>query len=453
MPNKRTDASRGVFLLPLVFLLGCGPSPYASPHTSEEKSLPSLRVVSPERTAIHCEVSQPGTIEAFEETRMFAKVSGYVRKWYVDIGHRVRTGQVLADLWVPELEEELKQKEALVEQAEAQLAQAREAEKAAEAAHKSAAAQVEVAEANRQILLARQKRTQMQYQRLQRVGANVLDREQVEEAQLGYETAKAGVLESEARIKAAEALREETKARWSKAVSDVHAAEAARTVAEKNRDYVKAQVGYMHLTAPYNGMVTHRAVNTGDFVQTAEAGKDQPLYVVRRTDLLRMFVQVPESDVYWVQKGTAARIRVPALRGQTLTGAVARTSWSADPETRTLRAEIDMPNTEGRLRPGMYVSATLSTELPDVLSLPRSAVATEGEVTRGYQSYCYQVEDGKAHRLRIELGAGDSERVEVLKKQTRRGGPWVPVTGSEQIVGGNLSEVHDGQAVTIQSAE
>jgi RND family efflux transporter MFP subunit len=406
--------------------------------------------VQPERGTIRREVSQPGTIEAFEETPLYAKVAGYVQEGWKDIGARLRKGEILAELWVPELLDELKQKESLIEEAQAAVVQARENEKAAEAAYKSAAAQVEVATANRQILVYRQERTQRQYQRLHRVGSNVLDKEQVEEAQLGYETAKAGVIEAEAKIKAAQALRDEAKARWSKATADMRAAEAHRRVAEKNRDYVKDQVEYMRLPAPYDCIVVQRNINTGDFVRSATAGPGKPLYVVHRTDLLRIIVQVPESDAAWVQEGAAARLRVPVLPEQTFTGRVVRISGSLDPTTRTLRAEIDLPNGDGRLRPGMYVHATLGTDLSDVLTLPRAAVATEGDVTRGYQSYCYQVEDGKARRLPIVLGAGDNQRVEVLKKRPRPGALWEPVTGSEAIVRDNLSEVRDGQTVTTQ---
>jgi multidrug efflux pump subunit AcrA (membrane-fusion protein) len=129
---------------------------------------------------------------------------------------------------------------------------------------------------------------------------------------------------------------------------------------------------------------------------------------------------------------------------------VARTSWSLDPTTRTLRVEIDLPNANGPLRPGMYAYASLSAELSDVLTVPRSAVATEGEVTRGYQSYCFQVEEGKIHRLPVELGPGDGERVEVLRKQVRAGGAWQPFTGTEQIVRGNLTPLRDGQDVRVK---
>lgn len=466
----RVVRPRRAFWLALVAMLplvgGCHPAPPAAnsaPAESQAGSAPvTVAVVYPERTSIHREVSEPGYIEAFEETAVFAKVSGYVNEGWKDRGDTLRKGQILATLWAPELIDELRQKETLVEQAEAAITQARELVTVAEKAYNSAGEQVKVAEANRQVLLARQKRTYSQYVRLERTGTAVLNKENMEEAQLGYETAKAGVLEAEAKITAAQAMRDEAKAKWNKTLADLRTAEVQRKVAERDRDLAKDFREYLRLPAPYDCVVYQRNINTGDFVQAATNGAGKPLYVVHRMDLLRIFVQVPEADAEWVQKGTEARIRVQALPGRTFTGRVARISWSLDPATRTLRAEIDLPNPPltpargggegGVLRPGMYAYATLSAELPGVLTLPRSAVATEGDVTRGYRSYCYQVVDGEAHRLPLELGAGDKERVEVLRKQPRPDGPWETLSGQEEIVQ-SVKDVRDGQRVRSSERE
>jgi HlyD family secretion protein len=454
-PPNRVFPSRCFHALCLVFAVvlpvGCSrvPPEQLPAAAGDDNSSPMVAVVYPERTVIHREVSEPGMIEAFEETPVFAKVSGYVNEGWKDRGDTLRKGEVLATLRAPELVDERKQKEALMEQAEAAITQARELATVAEKAYNSAVAQVEVAEANRQIQLARQKRTHSQYVRLERTGTAVLDKENVEEAQLGHETAKAGVIEAEAKIKAAQAMRDEAKAKWTKALADLRVAEVQRKVAEKNHDLAKDFENYLRLPAPYDCIVYQRNVNTGDFVQAATGGAGKPLYVVHRRDKMRLFVHVPETDAHWVQKGTEARLRVQAWPGRTFTGRVERISWSLDPTTRTLRAEIDLPNPDGRLRPGMYAYATLSIDLPNLLTLPRAAVVTEGDVTRGYRSYCYQVVEGKVRRLPIELGAGDSQRVEVVRKQARPGGLWEPLSGEEAIVRGELSMLKEGQAVQV----
>jgi multidrug efflux pump subunit AcrA (membrane-fusion protein) len=133
---------------------------------------------------------------------------------------------------------------------------------------------------------------------------------------------------------------------------------------------------------------------------------------------------------------------------------VARISWAVDSSTRTLHAEIDLSNADGRLRPGMYAYATLSAELTNGLTLPHSAVATEGDVTRGYSTYCYQVEDGTAQRIEVLTGSADGERIQMLKKQLRAAKPgqkprWVDFTGKEVIVINGIKGLTDGLSVTV----
>jgi Cu(I)/Ag(I) efflux system membrane fusion protein len=137
---------------------------------------------------------------------------------------------------------------------------------------------------------------------------------------------------------------------------------------------------------------------------------------------------------------------------------VARTSYALDRTARTLVAEIDLPNPKDQLRPGMYVSASITAEHPDVWTLPASAVMTQGDVTQGYQSYCFLVVDGKVRRTPVQIGARGNDRVEVLKKQARPSksddeGAWEDFTGQEVIVQSDLSALSDGQPVTVAPRE
>jgi HlyD family secretion protein len=443
--------TRPTLLAMMLAAAGCAPAP-ADPMLPAGQNADTgvtVTVVTPQRTVIHREVSQPGAIEAFEETPVFARVAGYVKEGWKDIGATLRKGEILAELWVPEREVELRHKEALLRQAQSEIEQAQRAMVAAKAAFHSAEAKVAESVAKRLAAQARYNRAKSQHDRLRSM-QQVIQKENIEEAQLGFETAQAGLAEAEAAVKFALAFQAENKAHWSKAEVDLIVAKDRLGVVQQQRDYARTMLDYARLPAPYDCVVTQRHINTGEFVSGEGAGNSKPLYVVHRTEQMRIFLQVPESDVPWVQKAVEASIRIQVLRGRTFRGTVARTSWSVDPATRTLRAEIDLPNADGVLRPGLYAYVTLRTDVSGLMTLPRSAVATEGDVTRGYQSFCYQVEDGKARRLLVELGAGDNARVEILKKQPRPGGPWEPLTGMEQIVQGNLSELHDGQAVTIR---
>ena len=287
-----------------------------------------------------------------------------------------------------------------------------------------------------------------QHERLARVGERgVLDKDSVEEALYGFEAAEAGLQEVESKIKSAQAARDESAAKLSKARADVIVAEAHLAVAKENRDHIETLLKYTKITAPFDGIVTRRNINTGDFVQPATTGKGEPLYVVERRDQVRIFVEVPETDADWVKKGAKAHVQVQALKDQEFAGEIARTSYSLDRKARTLLAEIDLKNLQDRLRPGMYAFATITADYPAPLALPSSAVATQGDVTQGYQSYCFVVEGEKAVRVAVQVGRSDGQLVEVLKRQ--KSGPtpaWEDFNGNEVVVA-KAAGVTDGQMI------
>jgi RND family efflux transporter MFP subunit len=350
---------------------------------------------------------------------------------------------------------EVKQKQALVDQANAELEQARQTAAAAEASLRSVEAKVKEAEASRLRAQAEYRRMKSQYARLSKAGnSGILDKDNVEEVRFGFEAAEAGLEEVEARIKSAQAARDEMNAKLNKARADIAVAEAHLFVASQNRDYAQVLLDYLTLKAPFDGVVTRRNINTDDFVQPAAASKGEPLYVVERRDHVRVFVEVPEADALWVNEKATGHVRVQALPGQEFIRKVARTSYSLDRTARTLMAEIDLPNDDDRLRPNMYAHATITAEYPAARTLPLSAIATQGDVTQGYQTYCFVIENGKARRTLILAGPRDSERVEVLKKQVKPAKPgteavWENFTGQEVIIRDNLSALKDGQAVSI----
>jgi RND family efflux transporter MFP subunit len=272
-----------------------------------------------------------------------------------------------------------------------------------------------------------------QHERLTRVGKNIIDKDAIEETLYGLEASTARLAMSR---------------------SDVNVKQAHLRVAKENRDQVKALLQYTRLTAPFDGVVTRRNVYTGHFVQPATGIRAEALYVVERRDQVRVFVDVPEADAGWVSKGAKALVRIPALEGLEISGEVARTSYALDRTTRTLVAEIDLPNPTDQLRPGMYSSATISAERPNVLTLPLSAILTQGDVLQGYQTYCFLVEDGKVRKIPIMIGPRDRQRVEVLRKQRKPAAPgkpavWEDFSGKEQIVQGDLSGLVDGQPVAV----
>jgi RND family efflux transporter MFP subunit len=403
-------------------------NPEPSREDAKSRAAIAVTVVKPKRMTLQWTVQGPGYIQAYEQTPMFAKIAGYVQKWHSDIGDHVSEGQVLAELWIPEMEVELKQKEALVTQADAELKLAKQTVAAAEAEYR---------------------RLKSQYERLARIGqSGTIDKEQVEEAKFGFEASTA---------------------RRDMALADVEVKSARLEVAKRNWEQVNTLWGYRKLTAPFDGIVTRRNINTRDFVQPPTGGKGEPLYVVERRDKMRVFVPVPEADAPWVRKGVGAQVRVQALPGQQFTGEVARTSYSLDRAARTLQVEIDLDNSKDLLRPNMYAYGSITLEQPNALTAPASAVVTQGDVTKGYESYCFlaipsplptggEGKDGRACKLRrilIQTGTRASGRVEVLKKQEKKDetARWVDFSGDELIVQEDITSLSDGEAVTVSAGE
>ena len=204
---------------------------------------------------------------------------------------------------------------------------------------------------------------------------------------------------------------------------------------------------YTQIPAPYDGVATQRNVNERAFVQPAGIGaKGQPLFVVSQFDPVRVFVHVPGADAPWIKDGDPVTLRLQGAGGEVFQGKVTRNARSLNPQTRTLRTEIDLPNAQGKLLPGMYGQATITVQHANVWTLPTAAVRTEGD-----QAFCYRVESGKAARLPLQVGLRGGGLVEVLKKQSQaaagEAGRWEQLTGTEEIVVSDLASLSEGQPV------
>jgi HlyD family secretion protein len=444
--TQQQNKSRRLFSFPpfriaifiwAIVLPSIGGCKKASPPAAVANKPPEVTVVCPAYATLEWTVRQPGSIEAFEETSIVPKIAGYVQKWSVDIGDRVKKGDVLVQLWVPDLEAELKQREVEIQQARKTL-------EVAEAHISSAASAVEEAKAALGRARANLSFWQKHFQRISKLDRSVIDQQVKEETRNQLQSAEAGAKEAEARVARAEADRQESEAARNKDRVDVAVAEAAR-------DKMQTLVDYATITAPFDGVVTQRTINTGDFVQPPAGAPMVPLYVLHRRDLMRVFVDVPESDAVWIKDGALARIRVPILQDREFDGKVRRMSYSLKRQTRTLRAEIDLPNPDDLLRSGMYAYASILVERSNTLTLPASAVSTQGDVNEGYEDFCYLWENGKVRRTSIRIGLRGEGRVEVLKKRGQAG--WEDFTGEERVIERGLSSLSDGQEATLSVNE
>lgn len=437
--------------LPCLFALtGCGHQTTIASQTATIEPA-EVSVANPVRRTIRYTVEQPGRVEPFEQTPIYAKIAGYVRTVCVDIGDRVKQGDLLVQLNVPELVEAHNAKEGLVTQARLG---AEQAEKWVEVAFASIAtneAAIQVAQAARQRTQAACERWRSESQRMERlVKDKVVDQQSAEEIRNQYQSAQAADQESTARLRGAQAGATEARARLAKAKVDLDAALNQLKVAQADERQSKAVVDYSRLVAPFDGVIAERHVHTGHFLNAANGSTTgQPLLVVVRTDKVRVFAEVPEADAVRVVQGDAGRIRVQTLNNRQFEGRVTGTSWSLDPTQRTLRTEIDFANPEGILRPGMYVHSLIDVAHDDAWVIPASAILIRDETT-----FCYQVRNGKTHRLPVRLGLRDGAFVEITKIQAPPrivGEPpaWVDPTGAEIIVVSKPGELMDNQPVKV----
>ena len=439
-----------------VAVLGCdrtsGVAAHATASTATTAAAaPPIKVtpIKPVRKTLVRMVEQPGQVEAFEEAPLFAKVTGYVQKLHVDLGDKVTgpksdaagkptaPGQVLCELAIPELNEEHAQKLALIEQADANVKQAEAAIDVAEAARTSAQAKVaemEAAAERDQAVYIRWKSEAARVAELVKSGS--LSQKVSDETASQFQAADADRRQTAAKVRSATAVIQEASALIDKAKADLVAAQARAKVAVAEAERTKTMLDYTLIRAPFDGRIAARNIHIGHLVRATGSGNDAPLLVVVRVDKVRVKVDVPEADAVLIQDGCEATVRVPAAPGTSFPGKVARSGWSLDPGTRTLRVEIDVDNASGTLRQGMYVTSELKAAVREnALALPRAAVLTQDKVT-----FCHVIDTtGKVTRAPVQLGIQSGAEVEI-----RTG-----LSGDEQVIGANSAAFKEGQIVEV----
>jgi HlyD family secretion protein len=432
---------------------GCSHESAASPVESQKE--PTVAVITPTHETIHRLIKQPGYIKSYEETPIYTKIAGFVEDVKVDIGDHVKKGELLAKLWVPEMVQELKLKEARVKQAKADLVQALEGQNAAEANVDTVKAQVVEADAGIRLVAAEVKRWDSEYVRSKKLFTQgVYDKQTVDEALHQVEASAANLEKVKAKLASMKAAAIESVAKRDKSKADVEAARAKVEVTEADAREYTAWLDYQNIRAPYDGVITERNIHTGHYVQSIEASTNKaarPLFDMVRMDLMRITIQVPEADAVLVKTGTPALITVQGLLGREISSKVTRCSWSLDEHARTLWVEVHIANPTEELRPGMYAYATLLGEVPNSLSVPSEALVDEGD-----RQYLLTVENGKVARTYVKVGYHTDKMVQLLKKQLRtdgKEGDWVNFKGNELIVARNPESLLDGQTVVTEKAE
>jgi RND family efflux transporter MFP subunit len=323
--------------------------------TAEQQAnfVPSVRVEQVAQRQGKLHVSLPGTTLAFEAANIYARASGYVLKRYVDIGDHVKAGQLLAEITAPEVEAQVAQYQNSLQQAQATQRQNE----------------------------AQRESTQVTSKRI-----SILANE-------GWATKELGDTD------------------WYSFQAQRHATTAAQynaAATEQQLKYYNQQKIYQQVVAPFDGVITQRNIDVGSLI-TADATSGTSMFSMTHSDVIRVWVYVPQDDAFGVSPGVEAVIRVPAMPNLTFHGTVTRIADALQPGTRTLLTEVDIPNPDGALQPGVY--CTVELKIPrksPALIVPASAIIFN---QNGMQVAV--VEDGVAHLHKIAVTTDYGTEVQV----------------------------------------
>ncbi|TMB29784.1 MAG: efflux RND transporter periplasmic adaptor subunit [Deltaproteobacteria bacterium] len=390
IPKKRLVIAAVILFVVLVIAFAYGYLPRRGKRAaleaaaeSSQRALVRVEVISPKLGASDRALELPGTIQPLQVTMLFARASGFVRAFHADIGDRVKTGQLLAEIETPELDQELSQARAQLMQARASLAQAK---------------------ANRKLA----------------------------EANLG----RARSLEPSGVVSRAELEQNEAQAQVGDAnVSVADANVAAQQANIRRLEQLKA---FSRVTAPFAGTITQRIVEVGALVT---GGNAQPLFRLAALDPVRVFVQVPQDVAPSVRSGVSGNVTVREYPGKTFKGEVMRSAGALDEATRTMNTEIRVPNGDGALLPGMYAEVALTLPASHrVLELPATALMNDA---RGQH---VGVVDGqrKLHLVPVVIERDNGATVDISSGLT--GDEKVVKIGSAAFVEGMSVEVASPQA-------
>jgi RND family efflux transporter MFP subunit len=326
-----------------------------------------VSVVHPRRSDAAQNLNLPGNIQAFVETPIYARTNGYLKKWYVDIGGKVKTGDMLASIDTPEVDQELAQADAAQLQAQANLDLAKST---ADRWH------------------------------------NLLKSDGVSQQEVD---------QNDAALKARQA--------------DLNAAAA-------NVRRLKDMQSFQSVTAPFSGILTARNVDTGALISN---GTSQALFRLAQIDVLRVYVNVPESYTHDIRPGIAADLSVAEVPGRVFQGQVVRSAGAIDPASKTLLTEVDVPNPKGELLPGAYAQVLfhLKTGTPP-LTIPSNTLIFRTSATQ-----VALAESGKARLKTITLGRDLGNSLEVISG----------LEPGDSVILNPPDSLADGAAISIQQTE
>jgi membrane fusion protein (multidrug efflux system) len=358
-------------VLSALFVIGMLPRwrANAALTSSVRDQRPTVSVISPQRPDDNANVVLPGGTQAIQETAIYARTNGYVRRWLADIGAKVEAGQLLAEIETPEVDQELNQ------------------------------ARANVAQASANADLARA--TLSRWQEL--VEKKVVSSQEFDEK---------------------------------KAAADARNADL--NVAQANMKRLEELQGFEKIVAPFTGIVTARNIDNGILVSAGSNAQGAPLFRVAQTDTLRIYVTVPQAQARSIVAGQNATVSLREIPDKTFNAKVVRTAGALDPASRTLLTELQLPNRDGQLFPGMYAEVKFALPHDErTLLIPGNAVTVQSDGPK-----VLVVDAKQTIRTRqVKLGRDLGDKVEILSG----------LDPAEPLVANPSGALREGAEVKVQS--
>jgi RND family efflux transporter MFP subunit len=326
----------------------------------------------------------PGQTAAWHSSTIYARINGYVAKWFVDIGDHVKKGQVMALIETPDLD--------------AQLAGSR--------------AQLQAAQAQMLVRKAQAEFARSTYDRWRDSPKGVVSEQEREQKHADYDSAAASLQSAEADI----------------------------TLDQARVNQYVAMSEFKQVTAPYDGTVSQRDIDIGNLVTAGSTSSTTPLYVMTQNDPMRVFVDVPQSAAADLMEGKIpVEVNVPGREGHGYTGSVTRTAQALNQQARTLRVEVDIPNGQSTLVPGMYVKVAFGLQPKGLVQVPAAALLFRA----GGPQVAYVDKSGRISFRDVTIVRDDGNAVELGSG----------VHPGDELALNVSSQIGDGETVQINRAE
>jgi RND family efflux transporter MFP subunit len=381
-----------------VLVSGCGGDRKA--EAEDAAHAPSAPVVKVVRRDLNNELEIASEFQPLQEIEVYAKVSGYIKKLYVDWGTHVKQGQILAELEIPELQQQLQQDEASARRSEQDLGRSREELNRAQSAYNVA---------------------HLTYNRLadvQKSRPELVAQEEIDAAQGKDLEANAGV---------------------SSAKDAVSAAEQGLLAAKAALGKDQAMFAYARITAPFDGVVTQIYAYTGSLLPAGTSSNkgDLALCQLSQNNVLRLVIPLPERAVTDVHVGDTVDIKVSGAK-DAFTGKIVRLSGQIETQTRTMHTEVQVPNPNYLLVPGMYASVKIPLRsASQALSIPIQAVQSSGS---GQGTVLLVNSSNRVEKREVKLGIETASQAEVLSG----------LNESEMVIFGEQNQFKTGELVSPQ---